>query len=217
MYFTLAAVTAIWTTLFFAFKLQLSSESASRAVSLVHSVLATLLAGSVYMKEEYSGLGTETTKAQRYVLLFSITYFLYDTIIGLQQEILELHFTLHHIIAVASLMYGVIYRISGWELVTCLFFAEASNPFYHLLFLLRNLSSSCGFLYVLVLMAFLTIFLVCRMYLSSVLILSVVLSRYTSRCIKTMGIGMLIINTGFAYVLIQQIFCYLNGGQLTLG
>ena len=208
----------VWLGVFCLLQLSIKNKNVeyiSRIVSLLHSVLATASCGYAHLQKPLSPFGEPSSWYHDFTLRLSASYFVYDTIVGINYSILESHFIFHHAVASAALLYGIYQKISGWEINACLFFMEVSNPFYHLDWVLQH-SKHPNVIDFYNQLAFVVTFFVFRLGFGSVLLFAALYSQKVNIFVKSCAIGLLILNIGFTCVLLGEFQAFFSGGLMVL-
>lgn len=112
-------------------------DTKNRIVSIFHATIVFILGLYDYLFEE-SKCGELNSNFQTKILIFSCSYFLYDMIACVILGISDFNMIFHHIIVVISEYSGVLYSLSGREMISAIISAEISNPIMHLRTILDN-------------------------------------------------------------------------------
>jgi hypothetical protein len=108
----------------------------NRVVSFVHGFLA-MLAGGYHFLQGGAECGETNTELQRMVMVFSLSYFIYDTFAMAAEGILDVSMMIHHPLCLAGLFIPLYENISGNFCMLAIFLSEISNPPMHLRQMLR--------------------------------------------------------------------------------
>lgn len=199
---SLALLLLGWTGLFVITRALLPSRSrdfANRAVSLLHCAIGVTAPWLVLdLGRLRADVGTPTTPKQLQLLRFSLAYFTYDCVCCLWIELVEgrldLATAFHHVVTILGLFVGVFKGVSGHELLLCLVLMEASSPFLHLRYMMREagLGRSRAAAYNDV--AFASSFLLCRVVLGLPVVYWTVRSLTTPVLVKAGGLGVLAVS-----------------------
>lgn len=175
MRYVLLALAGTWTAVYAITRKvlfpQQTSGFANRFVSVVHAVLALSLAFLVVdWKQPLRNIAQTNTKEQTQVMVVSFSYFLYDTVCCFCLEPSDLSNAMHHLATLAGFAVGVFTEKCATELVAALLLAEASSPFLHMRYLLREAGWKGTRMAALNDLAFATSFFVCRIVLGPFLV-----------------------------------------------
>lgn len=101
------------------------------SVSLVHGSLSFLY-GSYHMYYfSNPECGMVNDKAQRYCLMLSMAYFIYDSLCMLFEGTIDTFIVIHHIFAFMGLYFPYLENINGIYSMLGIFMGEISNPIMH--------------------------------------------------------------------------------------
>ncbi|XP_024520732.1 transmembrane protein 136 [Selaginella moellendorffii] len=141
----LAVGVALWSSLFTAVRFILfpsrSHDFSNRIVSLVHAFVALALCTlSLHdWRHPFQPLASPASPAQVRAITVSLAYFIYDFFCCLLEVPFDAATALHHLVSIMGLCYGFLYKVSGTELVGCLWLMEMSNPCMHAREILKEL------------------------------------------------------------------------------
>ncbi|KAG5250411.1 transmembrane protein [Salix suchowensis] len=133
-----------WTTAFHLLRKLLpkrSFEFCNRLVSTAHATSAVVLA-SLSVENwacPVSPLASKSSPSQMQALAVSLSYLIYDLICCQFDKRVSIDNTIHHLVSIAGMAAGLVYRKSGSELIAALCVTEISSPFLHLRELLKEL------------------------------------------------------------------------------
>ena len=126
-----------------------SFDFKNRVVSMVHAFVVAFLGVTLLFTHPIE-FGQENTPSQTYILNLSCGYFLYDTFSVATYEIMKGKFDwaafAHHVATLMGLGYGLYSNRSGGELGITVFAMEVSNPFMHLVHMLREVGLRKAFI-----------------------------------------------------------------------
>lgn len=134
---------AFWTLLCVGIERSISGSTKAdydiknRYVSIFHGLASFLLAGS-YLWRTGMSFCDETTYEERLIVLFSVTYFIYDFIACVYFGIWDKSLVLHHSSSIFGFMVAFLSPFGAKLSLYGLFIAEASNFPMHLRVILRT-------------------------------------------------------------------------------
>ncbi|KAK9795938.1 hypothetical protein WJX73_008961 [Symbiochloris irregularis] len=202
-----ALQTVLWTILFFAFRWLIfrgrSSVFANRAVSLVHSVASFYLTAlALDARHPFKNFGTRSTPAEVKALSLSLGYFLFDTVCTYLIERDGANLA-HHLCSIAAVAVGVFEGTDGAELCACLILMEASNPFLHGRFFVKDLGYQGTTLSIWVDVLFALSFTICRLLLGPFVTFYTVVCPTASWIVKAGGAGIQIVSCVWFYKIVK--------------
>lgn len=112
-------------------------EFRNRLVSFVHGLVA-LFYGCYHFIQEGAECGALNTPLQRFVMVFSTSYFIYDLIFMYFEGILDRAMTIHHPLCIFGMVLPLYENISGNFCMLAIFISEISNPAMHIRSMLRE-------------------------------------------------------------------------------
>ncbi|KAJ6405822.1 hypothetical protein OIU84_013732 [Salix udensis] len=86
-----------------------------------------------------SPLASKSSPSQMQALAVSLSYLIYDLICCQFDKRVSIDNTIHHLVSIAGMAAGLVYRKCGSELIAALCVTEISSPFLHLRELLKEL------------------------------------------------------------------------------
>lgn len=129
--------------------------------SIVHAILAFII-GCYTLITEGLNLGETNSLLVKFVMIFSFTYFLYDTIISEYQRYNNTAMTIHHIVTLLITSYCLFKNSCGNEIIFALVSAEISNPFNLVREILRHHKRDGEALYLNCSLIFAALFIISR-------------------------------------------------------
>ena len=169
---TLLACTVIWTVmwlcikwwpgkLFKAVDKKHEVDLQNRYVSLVHG-FGAIIYGTYHFVYVPPVCGSMITPLQRYSILFSISYFMYDLVAMYIEGLLDFAMSFHHILVVFAFMLPLYDNIMGDYTMLAIFFTEISNPPMHLRHILRSQGKRYTLAYEAMEIVYVALYIVCR-------------------------------------------------------
>lgn len=214
---TLLALTTGWTAVYVATRKVIfpnnSAGFANRFVSVVHSAMALSLAFLVVdFKQPLRGIAQENTHEQSQVMIMSFSYFLYDTICCFYLEPSDVSNAMHHLATLSGFAVGVFTRRCATELVAALLLAEASSPFLHMRYLLREAGLKGTGIASLNDLMFALAFFVCRILLGPFLVYYTLRSESHILC-KGGATGLFLVSLFWFHKIVQIAVGKLGGSR----
>lgn len=108
----------------------------NRLVSFVHGLGAIYLTSTEFIQGN-PVCGATNTERQRLVMVFSSSYFIYDTVGMTLEGLMDKAMLIHHPLALLGVMLPLFENIQGNFVMHALFLTELSNPAMHFRHLLR--------------------------------------------------------------------------------
>lgn len=112
-------------------------DTKNRIVSIFHATIVFILGLYDYLFHD-SDCGKSNSVFQNKILIFSCSYFLYDMVACIILGISDINMVFHHILVIISEYSGILYSLSGREMISAIISAEISNPIMHLRTILDN-------------------------------------------------------------------------------
>jgi hypothetical protein len=137
----------IWWLIYLAFhffinlslkKRKLIHDTKTRFVSIIHATLIFWLAMYDTLFNQNDKCGETNTPFQNFIMLISLSYFLYDLIACIALDVSDREMVLHHLFVMVGYYIGVSYNNSANEMVRALIITEISCPIMHLRMILKN-------------------------------------------------------------------------------
>ena len=162
----------------------------NRVVSVIHGTgLLSLAAYEYYFKP--GSCGDATTPYERYCIYFAVGYFLYDFFCMAYYNLLDWTMTIHHWICIIG-MTSTIVNEKGSNFVVCgMFIAESSNPPMHLRIMLKHLGMRYTKAYETFEIAFMVLYIYCRILLGLGLTWNTCLCHHNSLLTRFLAFALL--------------------------
>mmetsp|Transcript_71642 Transcript_71642/g.226346 ORF Transcript_71642/g.226346 Transcript_71642/m.226346 type:complete len:238 (+) Transcript_71642:105-818(+) len=201
---------AVWSVMYLIARYVLlskwSSDYSNRAVSIVHAVLMIFLATAASDWSDPIGeVGGSSTLFQMQVMAVSLGYFLYDVICCLIISDEWLMNLIHHSLTMSGLGIGVLKGVSGCELTLCLLMMEASNPFMHARFMMKEAGVKDSAFALVNEVTFGVVFMLCRIILGPPLVYKTVVHPDAHLGVKAGALGIQIVSVIWFYKIAQVI------------
>ena len=196
----------LWFILYLALKLifkNKSSEWCNRIVTLVHSlVVCRLVEYSIWTDNPLYHVGGPNTQHEENSLVFSCSYFIFDTAWCLYMGSEGPLMIVHHLIGVFMLPLSLISNSSAAEIVLALWGGELTNPFLQYRYYLKFYNKENGRIAFLNNLAFAVAFVFIRVGFFTVLCFYFVTSPNTSIIIKLFGVAFYLVGLAWSYKII---------------
>jgi TLC domain. len=207
MWIELLTLTVFWSTLYFVVKFVFKAQSleyCNRIVALTHSiVICRLIEYSAYISgNPFLRIGGENTDSEQHIMLFSSSYFIFDTVWCLFMKSEGLLMLFHHFIGAVMLPIAYINGVSGAEILVALWAGELTNPFLQYRFFLKINNMAKGTLAFWNDFSFAVTFISIRVGFLSVLCYYFVKATHIPIMIKVFGIAFYIVGLVWSYKVI---------------
>lgn len=156
-----------WTSLFLCVEVLVKGKSTeivdtkNRIISIVHGQVSFILAFK-YLLNNGLNFCDKTTDNERYVVLASLTYFIYDFTACVVYNIYDTSLVLHHSASIIGFTVAYFAEYGASNSILGLFLAEASNLPMHLRVILRSHNMRHTLLYEYSELAYLVIYIISR-------------------------------------------------------
>lgn len=209
MYSTIIFGTAGWFLLFFLLQklnTRCSSEWNSRIFAMFHGFVACrLVEYYIDWPLDFSQFGTTNLEWHNTLLIFSGSYFVFDTIYCLYTNSEGMVMIIHHIISLMCVNYALISNTSGYETSIALWVTELTNPLLQIRWFLRSMGWHTYKVAMLNELLFSVLFLVNRLFLASYFVFYLVFV-YDTPIVVRIGCSILqVVNLVFSYQLVLMI------------
>ena len=138
----------------------------NRIVSFTHGSLQFFFSGYHYVMIP-TECGELNSAYQRNMMLFTMSYFLYDFVAMAFEGLLDQAMTLHHSVCMYAIFVSVYENLSGNIALNTFFAAEISNPSMHLKHIFRIVGLRYSKAYECAELSFLILYIYGRMYIGS--------------------------------------------------
>ena len=206
MWFLFISLVAFWFILYFGLTIVFKNkplEWSNRIVTLVHSlVVCRLVEYSMYTEDPFSRIGGLNTANEERTLLFSWSYFIFDSTWCVYMNSEDPLMLIHHFIGVFMLPLAFIFNSNAAEIALALWAGELTNPFlqYRYFFKFHNKQESRmaywnDFFFALV-------FVFIRIGFLSVLCYYFVTAPHTALIVKVFGVAFYVVGVVWSYKII---------------
>ena len=161
----------------------------SYIVAFMHGLISSRCCELVWYMEEsmkFEKFGSDLTVPQYWVISLSAGYFLYDTIICLRTNE-KVYYIVHHFITFLTLIYVLLEKKCGPELILAIWTAEGSGPCLNLRYFFENSRFKSSRWSLVNDIVFVVLFLILRFGLGSLMMYKLYWSVNTFIVIKTGG------------------------------
>ena len=188
-----------------------SPEWNSQVVSFTHALLVVQACGFCLFKWPLSieELDQENTSCQINVIYFSLSYFIFDTCLGVYMKTESFVMVMHHFVIMGILSASLYLERYGYGCTLMLIVGELTNPMLKIRWFLRSKELQHTTFSVVNEALFVMLFIILRMFFGSYLLYVVLLSGVNIP-LKCLVIAVHIVNCAFMYEickLVKKRFC----------
>jgi hypothetical protein len=169
-------------------------DTKNRIVSIVHASAVFLLSLYDYLYFHRDGCGNVNSEFQNFIMIFSISYFIYDTIVCLYFNISDIGMLFHHIFVILSMYSVLVFNNTSEEIIRAIIIGEISNPIMHMRKILYNMDKKETKLY------YYSEYIFFFLYITARIIFATFNLIYTLYCMN----NLLIVKIGGSWVVFQS-------------